>query len=261
MTQQDQDQKKRDIPLWLGITLVAIGVVIASWFIWSQVSGFWTGPSGVFTIQGVDSATARQAPPRRPMPPVQRQPVVRQINDTNWRARIGQFSLTAKKEGDAIKISILAVTAQILPKDAQWVLMARGALNAQAVKSIGLTDQQARQFKSLPTGAMVNLNATPEQLKPLSDLFAKYAGVPAAERDAVDRLIGAELNKTGNALLPGAKATLQAQYDAFRKTVTDAQWEKLKALAAAPPPAPAPAPAAAPAKAAAPAPATTRATK
>ncbi|GEM_PF-6622934 len=252
MTQQAQEQKKRDIPLWLGIALVVLGVGIASWFVWSQVSNFWTGPSGVFTIQGVDPAVARsQAGPRRrqPQPPPARQLYVRQINDTHWRARIGMFSLTAEKQAEALKISILAGTAQIMPKDQPWVFAARSRLTTQAIKDIGLTDQQVKQFKVLPTAVMINLNATPDQLKPLTDLFTKYIAVPAAERDPVDRLIATELDKTGKSLLPATKTALQQQYDAFRKTVTDAQWEKLKALGTLPVPAPAEAPAAAPARA------------
>jgi hypothetical protein len=248
MTQQVQDKRKRDIPLWTGIALVVVGLGIASWFIWSQVSGFWSGPSGVFTIQGVDPAAVRPQPgPQRRQPLAQRQPVVRQINETSWRARSGLFSLTVRKEGDALRMSILAGSAQLLPNDAQWVMMSRGRLNAQAIKDIGLTKEQATQFRALPAAMTINLNATPEQLKQLNDLLTKYIAVPAAERDVVDRLIGAELDKVGKSLLPGAKTSMQEQYNSFRKTVTDAQWEKLKALATAPAAAPAATPATAPA--------------
>ncbi|HWH71529.1 MAG TPA: hypothetical protein VNT26_19285 [Candidatus Sulfotelmatobacter sp.] len=232
MTQQAEVQKKRDIPLWLGIALVVLGVGIAGWFVWSQVSNFWTGPSGVFTIQGVDPNAGAGGNPGmvRRAPVAVRQPAVRQINDTNWRVRSGIFSLTAKKEGDALKIGILAGSAQILPKDSQWVLMARGRLTADAAKEIGLNDQQVKAFKALPTSLTVNLNPAPDQLKAMTDLFEKYIAASDSEKDPIDRLIAAELDKTGKALLPTAKTQLQEKYDAFRKTVTDEQWEKLKGL-------------------------------
>lgn len=246
MTQQAEVQTKRDIPLWLGIALVVLGVGIAGWFVWSQVSGFWTGPSGVFTIEGVDPSAGRNSgmAQRRAPAPV-RQPAVRQINDTNWRVRSGIFSLTAKKDADALKIGILAGSAQILPKDSQWVLMARGRLNADTAKEIGLTDAQVKAFKGLPTSLTVNLNPAPDQLQAMTDLFQKYIAAAESERDPIDRLIATELDKTGKALLPSAKTELQGKYDAFRKTVTDEQWEKLKGLGTS---TPAPAPAAEPAQ-------------
>ena len=251
MTQQADVHKKRDIPLWLGIALVILGVGIATWFIWSQVSGFWSGPSGVFTIQGVDPNAVRNPSmgnPRRQSPGLVRQPIVRQVSDTSWRARVGGiFSLTADKEGDNLKLCIRAGTAQFQPKDATWVFAARTRLTPQVAKDIGLTDQQAKQFKALSTATMVDLKPTPDQLKSISDLLTQYIAAPPAQRDPFDRQIGAELDKIGKALLPAAKTTLQEQYDSFRKTVTDAQWEKLKALATAPPPAPTPAPAPKPA--------------
>lgn len=162
MTQQADVQKKRDIPLWLGIALVVLGAGIASWFIWTQVSGFWTGPSGVFTIQGVDSSTVARAQgnPRRQLPPPPaRQNIVRQINDTSWRARIGGFSLTADKQGESFKISILAGTAQFLPKDATWVFAARTKLTPPVAKEIGLTAEQVKQFRALPTAGAAGVVA------------------------------------------------------------------------------------------------------
>lgn len=230
MTQQVDTQKKRDIPLWLGIALVAIGVGIAGWFVWSQVSGFWSGPSGVFTIEGVDPNAGGNAGAVRRAPVAVRQPAVRQINDTSWRARSGIFTLTAKKDGDAVKIGILAGSAQILPRDSQWVLMARGRLNADMAKEIGLNDAQVKAFKALPTSLTVTLSPSAEQLKELTDLFQKYIAAPENERDPLDRLIATELEKTGKALIPAAKDQLQAKYDEFRKTVNDDQWEKLKGL-------------------------------
>lgn len=229
MTQQAEVQTKRDIPLWLGIFLVVLGVGIAGWFVWSQVSGFWTGPSGVFTIQGIDPSAASPSVVRRP-PVAVRQPAVRQINDTNWRARSGIFSLTAKRDGDNLKIGILAGSAQILPRDSSWVLMARSRLNADAAQQIGLSDQQVKAFKALPTSLTVNLNPSADQIKAMSELFAKYIAAADGDKDPVDRLIAAELDKTGKTLLPTAKEQLQGKYDSFRKSVTDEQWEKLKTL-------------------------------
>src|SRR5512138_1309261 len=142
-------EKKHDIPLWLGIALVVIGLAGAGWFIWSQTSGFWTGSSGVFTIEGVTPG----APPRgRATPVLQQQNAVRQLNDTSWRVRSGLASLTVRKNPQGqfnITMSLFAMRA--LPADAQWVLVTRGRLDDAAAKQIGLAPAQVRQFKALST--------------------------------------------------------------------------------------------------------------
>ncbi len=261
-------EKKRDIPLWLGIALVVLGLAGAGWFIWTQTSGFWTGSSGVFTIEGVTPG----APPRaramqpRGLPPQQN--AVRQLNDNSWRVRSGLASLTVRKNPQGqfnITMSLFAMRA--LPADAQWVLVTRGRLDEAAAAQIGLTPAQVKQFKALPTSPSFAVTPSAEQLKQLQDAFKAYSDATGTGKDAADRQLATLADQIGSQLLPPLQQRVQGEYDAARKSITTEKWDRLRALSTAAPapaaptpapaPAPKPAPAIAPEQTATPAPAAT----
>jgi hypothetical protein len=234
MTQTAQP-KKRDLPVWLGITLIVIGVAAAGWFVWSQFSGFWTGPKGVFTIQGVDPGQAQF----RPMPGVRQvrpQPSVREISKTEWRVRNLANSMTVTKGTDGkLAIGMMVSSLKVLPDDASWVLISRSKLTPASAKDIGLTPAQMKQFKDLPTQMGHRLPLTDAQTEQLRATFQKWLDCDPAQRDQVDREVAAKVGEVGQAAAPSLVKKLQDQYASCKSAITPEQWAKLKALSTAPP--------------------------
>ena len=228
------EKKKRDLPLWVGILLVAIGLAGAGWFVWSQVSGFWSGPSGVFTIEGVDPSARPQ--PRRQGPPPRPQVTVREMSKTEWRARTAAFNMDVKKGTDGkLSLVVSASTTRVLPADWQWVMVAKPRLSDAVAGQIGLSAEQVRQFKALPTNIRHQLSITDAQNQQLVAAFEKYLAAADPQKPAAEQELAAAMNACGQAALPALTQQLQSQYDRYTKTLKPDQWAKLRQLTTAPP--------------------------
>ena len=231
------ENKKRDIPVWLGILLITIGVLGAGWFVWSQVSGFWSAPSGIFTIEGVDPGARPRAQARRqPMnQPPRPQGNIREISKTQWRARTPAFSLDVKQAAGKLAMVLSGSSVRALPDDAQWVVVSRGRLDDKSGAAIGLSAEQVRQFKALPTNIRHDLTLFDAQTQQLQVVFQKYLDATPAQKPAAGQEVSVAINQVGLAATPLLAQQLQGTYDNFIKSITPAQWASLKQLATTPP--------------------------
>jgi hypothetical protein len=235
-------QGKRDIPMWAAIAVVAVGLLGAGWFIWSQTSGFWSGRGGVFTIEGVPAKA--DTPPRTYRPP-QVQTFVRQVDDNNWRARAGVHTLIARRQNGVLNVSMQTFSQKSLPADSQWMVMARGRLSTTG-KDLGLTKQQIAAIRALPTSPTFNVALTTDQRQALTQAMEKYLTADAAQKPAADREVAQKLAELGKETLPTLEEGAKKAYSDLQASMGPDQWSKLKAIATAVPSAttaPTPAPA------------------
>lgn len=234
-TTETSEKKTRDIPLWLGILAILIGVAGAGWFVWSQVSGFWSAPSGIFKIEGVQPGRRAQAQRQQPqqMQAVQ-QANIREINKTQWRVRSAAYSLDVKQAAGKLNMTMTASSMRVLPADAQWVVVSRGRLDEKAGTAMGLSAAQIAAFKALPTNIRHELPLADPQVQQLRDAFQKYLDAAAPQKPATGMQVEAIMNQVGVAATPQLTQRIQASYDDFKKSITTEQWTKLNQLASAP---------------------------
>jgi hypothetical protein len=244
---QTVEKKKKDLPVWAGILLIAIGVLGAGAFVWWQVSGFWSRPSGVFSIEGVEPGVRPQvrrgqmAPPRVALN-------VREISSTQWRVRTQAYTLDVKKDNGNLVPAMSVSSMRVLPEDAQWVMVSKPRLDNAAAQQIGLSADQVAKFKALPTNIRHDMTLTSDQAQQLKTSFQKYLDAPANQKQDIEQEVSNTINSVGQAGMPALAGSIQAKYDEFKKTVTPDQLAKLKQLATAAPAAAAAAPAAPAAK-------------
>ena len=87
-------KRRRDIPRWVGVAVVLIGLGAGGWFIYWQLSGYFGGKARIFTIPGVDPTAVRMA--QTPQQPnwSQMDPI-RPTDNNAWRVREGVKRSTA----------------------------------------------------------------------------------------------------------------------------------------------------------------------
>ena len=230
------ENKKRDIPVWMGILLIIVALLGAGWFVWSQTSGFWSAPSGVFTIEGVEPGARPQPQARRQF---QNQPApqanIREISKTQWRTRTPAYTLDTKQEAGKLNMVVSASSMRVLPDDAQWIVVSRGRLDDQAGAAIGLSAAQMSQFKALPTNIRHELTLTDAQLKQIQDPFRKYLDALPPQKVAAAQEVSVALNLVGQAATPALAQRIAATYETYKKSITPDQWAKLKQLASTAP--------------------------
>lgn len=225
---ETSEGSKRDMPLWAGIAIISLGVLIAGWFIWSQVSGFWSGPSGVFQIPGVDPNAVQRAP--RQAMRAQRPTAVREINKGEWRVRAVPYSLIVREADGKQSVVLNVSSTRLLPPDAQWVLVTKPRLDATTAQQLGLTEAQVRRFKGLPTSMAHRLNPSAEQTQQLQQAFKKWREASPTEKEAVDREVSDLTTKIGQTLLPATQAELAKAYEDAKREITPEKWAKLKSM-------------------------------
>jgi len=232
---ETSEKKRRDIPLWLGILAITIGVAGAGWFVWSQVSGFWSAPSGVFKIEGVQPGRRAQGQPRQQQMQAVQQANIREINKTQWRVRAAACTLDVKQDAGKLNMTMTASSMRVLPADAQWVVVSRGRLDEKTGTPMGLSAAQIAAFKALPTSIRHELPLADPQVQQLRDSFQKYLDAAAAQKAATGMQVEAVMNQVATAATPLLTQRIQAAYDTFKKSITTEQWTKLNQLASAAP--------------------------
>ena len=235
--------KKKDIPLWVGILLILLGVGGAGWFVWSQVSGFWSGPRGVFTLEG--APTAQPAAGQRPNRPQQGQegqaPAVRQLNNPNtWRVTAGRNVYAVVRKKDAgFNIDFRLLLQQPLPPDAPWlnILRRRIAEKTTLVQELGISEEQAKMINALPTTTTLQADLDDAQKKALSDLFAKYVAAEGQQKSMVDREVGRNFGEIGQKALPAMERKVRKQFADLKASLGDEKSKQLRDYITSPTPA------------------------
>jgi len=234
----EANKPKRDIPLWAGILVVLIGLAVAGWFIWSQVSGFWGGPTSVFQIPGVDpqAAQARTRPPRqqdRQQQSQQRTPNIREVSSSEWRMRATPFSVIIRRPNpdQPTTITISVSSTRLLPPDAQWVAIARTKLeDEQVVSQIGLNRQQVQAFRRLPISMSHQMPLTDTQTQEMQAAFQKWFDAQPPAKDVAATELAGLLRTIGQQQLPEVETRIRTMYEQYQSSVTPEQWESLKQL-------------------------------
>lgn len=240
MTQQVETAKKRDIPLWLGIGLVVLGLAAAGWFVWSQTNGFWTGSGGVFTIEGSDPSAGGGGGGGvvRPMRGMRRQasaPPTGAIfqHGNSFTVRTGPFGgLIKKGDGNTPRVTISVSMPDILPEDYKWLSVIRQKFDdVEAVKAMGLTPKEAEKLKALPVSTRFSLTPSKEDLATLTQIAAKYIAADAAAKMPLDQEFAKALTDIGGRLSKDIPAQVKSDYAAAETAITTERWAKLKAYA------------------------------
>ena len=241
MAETSDGTKKNDLPVWLGIALILLGLSAGGWFLWTQITGYWSGPSGVFSIEGVAPAVQAYVPPAnssrnpRTRNPGGNASAIRQVGKTTWRVSGGAFKLLVQST-DKLQITLSSYMQEALPADAKWVSVVRVRLTPAAVTQLGLSEKQVQQIRDLPVYAELRFSLTDAQLEPLKQIWQRYLAADAGARSSIETELIYQMNQIGKAQVPGMVQKVQQQYKVAQDSMTPQQWEQLKALAAAPQP-------------------------
>ena len=226
--------KRRDMPLWLGIAIVCLGLGGAGWFLWSQVSGFWSGPKGVFTIDGTAQPMRPQMVGGQPRMRPNRQramPAIRQTSPTTWVARVGLLTAILRVEKTQTRVFLSTYLAP-QPKEAAELILARGRFNRDVEAKIGITPDQNALIARLPN---LPVTITPDELAKLTATWQRYIAAQPADRAPIEVEITQQLTTLSQQYVPAA----QQRFAAMVKSFSPQQWDQIRALTIAPP-APAP---------------------
>lgn len=239
MAESSDGTKKKDLPLWLGISLILLGLAGGGWFIWSQITGYWSGPSGVFSIEGVAPSVQAYVPPQRnpgrPRMMGGNVSPVRQVGKTTWRVQGGPFKLLVQN-ADKLQLTLSTYMQNALPDDARWISMARVRLTPATASQMGLTEKQAKLIRDLPVYAELRFVLTDAQLEPLRQIWQKYQAADSNSKSSIEAELIYQMNQIGKAQTPAMVQKIKQQYKEAQDSMTPQQWEQLKALANAPRP-------------------------
>jgi hypothetical protein len=247
MTQQTQTQKKKDLPLWLGLGLILLGLLAAGWYVWSQTNGFWTGAGGVFTIEGPPPADGKPTIRMRRQPTTQPPSgAIVQRGGSSYMARSGPYGALIRKVDGAARVNISVSLPDALPDDHKWITIVQPKLgDAASVKAMGLAPKEVDKLKALPISTRFGLSPAKDDLAKLTQIADRYIAADPAARPPIDREFALALSDIGQRLAKDVPAQVKRDYAAAEQMLTTERWQKLKAYAVAPPP---PTPASQPSK-------------
>lgn len=222
---------QRDLPLWLGMTLILLGLLAGGWFIYWQVSGYVQGRPRMFTIPGVDPATYANAAPRPRQ--VYAAPAVngeiRPIGTGTWRVRAGAIQLDIRKQNDTVSVSAWVLNPSTLHPDYAITQLAKSRLSAQQLTELGVTPQQQDLLKQVQGAALSYPVKLPDaDVAAIRSLFAAWQSASDNAKGGPANALMATVRKIAAQRIPEAKAAAASQVGAFRKTFSDDAWQKLR---------------------------------
>ena len=240
---EQTNTRQRDIPLWLGLTLILLGLLAGGWFIYWQLSGYLAGKPRLFTIPGVEPGQYANMQPQPGMRftgnqtgqrfPGNRVPApaddIRAVGNDSWRIRAGAMMLNVRKQGETLNFQGIILNPSIFHPDYAMTLLARTHLKPEQLTALGLTDEQLRLLSQVQGSALTYpVKLEPADTDTLKPLFAEWQAAPDAAKPAKASAVAAAARKIAGQRLVAAKATAAAQVDAFRKTFSDEAWQKLR---------------------------------
>lgn len=237
---EQTETRPRDLPLWLGLTLICLGLIAGGWFVYWQLSGYLAGKPRLFTIPGVEPgqyAAMQQQPAQRV--PGQRMPGVgvppppaRDIYPSGsdaWRIRAGVMTLNVRKQGDTLTFQGSIPNPASFHPDYTITLLAKTRLKPEQLTALGVTDEQLKLLKQVQ-GSLGSypVRLAPADIDTLTPLFVQWQAAPDAQKPAKSTAVVAAARKITNQQVAAAKAVAAAQIGAFRKTFSDETWQKLR---------------------------------
>ena len=238
---EQTETRKRDLPLWPGLTLILLGLLVGGWFIYWQLSGYLDGKPKMLTIPGADPGQYTNMQPQ----PGQRGPgnpqrfsgnrvtapvdEIRSFGTDSWQVKAGGMMLNIKMQGGTPTFEGYLLNPSTFHNDYSMTLLARTRLKPEQLTALGLTGEQLRLMKQVQGSALVY----PAQLQPadtatLTPLFAQWQAAADSAKRAKASAVVAAGRKIAAQRLAVAKTRAAAQVDAFRKTFSDAEWQKLR---------------------------------
>lgn len=231
---EQTDTRQRDLPLWLGLTLILIGLLAGGWFIYGQLSGYLAEKSNLFIIPGVEPGQYANMQPQ----PGLRLPGnrvsapaddIRAVGNDNWRISAGAMILNVRKQGEAISFQGIILNPSPFHPDYAMTLLARTRLKPEQLTALGLTDEQLRLLRQVQGSALTYpVKLEPADTDTLKPLFTEWQAAADNAKPAKASAVAAAARKIAGQRLADAKATAAAQIDAFRKTFSDEAWQKLR---------------------------------
>ena len=226
---------KRDLPMWLGLTLILLGMLVGGWFIYWQLSGYFTGKPKMFTIPGAEPGQYHNTQPQpRPRIPRNRVPAaaiseIRSVDTDRWQVKAGAMMLNVHTQGGILTFQGNLLNPSIFHPDYSMTLLARTRLQPQQLTALGLSDEQLRLMKQVQGSALAYpVDLQPADTDTLKPLFAQWQAASDSAKPANASAVVAAGRKIAAQRLAAAKTTAAAQVDAFRKTFSDAEWQKLR---------------------------------
>ena len=241
---EQTETRSRDLPLWLGLTFIALGMVAGGWFIYWQLSGYLAGKPRLFTIPGVEPGQyasmqpqpatrvpgQRMAGMRPPSPPPPPQDIRSTGNDA-WRIYAGAMNVnvTKSKRGDTFNFQAYILNPSPFHPDYNTTMRAKTVLKPDELTALGLTDEQLKLLKQVQGSALTYpARLEPADIDTLTPLFAEWQAAADSDKPAKSIAVVTATRKIANARVAAAKAIASAQVGAFRKTFSDEAWQKLR---------------------------------
>jgi len=235
-----QPARRRDIPLWIGVTLIALGLGAGAWFVYGQIADYIAGKPHSFVIKGVNAADYVNIRPTTPVraPTGGRRGMggmanmgdeVRAIGTDSIRVRAGAMMINIRYSGGTMTMAGSLLNAAVLHPDYTITQLLKSRIKGDALTSLGLSDAQKELLQKVQGSPMTYpIRFDESETAALKPLVEAWRSAPEnAKASPAGALIGA-IRK----LLPGktaaAKTAASDEVSAFRKSVNDDTWQKIR---------------------------------
>jgi hypothetical protein len=230
-----------DLPLWLGLALILLGLGAGAWFVYGQVADYVAGKPKTFVIKGVNAAdyanvrpmpaarVSREGRGPRGMAGVSLGDEVRSIGAAAIRVRAGSLMLNVRGAGDSMTIAGSVLNAAMLHPDYPITQLLKSRVRGNALKGLGLGDEQIRLLSNVAGSPMtypVRFDAA--EVAALKPLLAAWKSAPDSSNQSQSRTLLTAVRKMSSAKVEGAKAAASSQVGAFRASVNDETWAKIR---------------------------------
>jgi hypothetical protein len=246
---EEEKPRKFDLPLWLGLALIVLGIAGGVWFFYNQVSDYVAGTPRSFVIKGVNAAD-HVAPPtsRAPRigpggrapggggnlggarrPPTNMGDEIRSIGSDTIRIRAGALLVNARFSTDKMTLTGSLLNAATLHPDFTITQLLKSRMRAALARELGLTDEQVgllQKVRGSPMTYPVPFSA--EEISSVKSLLDAWRSAPEANNTSQTAAVLEAVRRMAPAKTEAAKAGAAAEVGAFRQSVSDEGWQKIR---------------------------------
>lgn len=239
---------RRDVPLWLGLGLMVIGLVAGGWFVYGQLSDYVAGKPHSFLITGVNAADyVNMRPSARSGGGSGRHTMasaggmgtaggiggmgdeVRAIGKDAIRVRAGAMMLNITDVGGAMTIAGSLLNAAVLHPDYTITQLLKSHIHGDGPAPLTLTEAQKDLLRKVQGSPMTYpLHFDESEVELLKPLVLAWHSAPEHAKAGQASTLLAAVRKLAPAKTAAAKAGAAAEVSAFRASVSDETWQQIR---------------------------------